>query len=236
MMRSLLLYSRSLLFLIGYCLITVIVSVSCMLFIWFLPYRYRFIFASSWCAFIIFWFRFAIGVKYEISGLENIQGTPVVALANHQSEWETFFLYKVLAPVCPILKKELLSIPFWGWALRLYHPIAIDRSRRHEAGKSILTQGVVRIKEGMSVVIFPQGTRTGPEKSFSRGGASLAIAADTAILPVAHNAGYCWPPHKFLKLPGTIKLVIGEPIPVQGRNASDLTRQVETWVRQQLES
>lgn len=236
MINTLILYIRSMLFMLGYVIATLLVSVACMLFIWFLPRRYRFVFASSWCAFIIFWFRIAVGVRYEIQGLENIKGTPVVALANHQSEWETFFLYKVLAPVCPILKKELLNIPFWGWALRLYHPIAIDRSRRHEAGKSIMTQGVVRIKEGMSVVIFPQGTRTGIEKGFSRGGATLALVAQTPILPVAHNAGACWPPHKFLKRPGVISVVIGEEIPVAGRDAAELTVQVEKWVREHQNS
>ncbi|MEX2131985.1 MAG: lysophospholipid acyltransferase family protein [Pseudohongiellaceae bacterium] len=168
--------------------------------------------------------------------MDNVKGSPVVALANHQSEWETFFLYKILSPVCPILKKELLNIPFWGWALRLYHPIAIDRSRRHKAGRSILTQGVGRIKEGMSVVIFPEGTRTavGRHKPFSRGGAKLAVAANTPILPVAHNAGGCWPPHRFLKHPGTIKLVIGPEVSVLSGDASALTDEVERWVLARL--
>lgn len=231
----LMLFCRSLLFQFGYVLATAVISIACMATIWFLPKRLRFVFASSWCSFILFWLRLTLGVRYEIRGLENIPGTPVVALANHQSEWETFLLYKVLAPVCPILKRELLSIPFWGWALRFYHPIAIDRSKPHEAGRSILTQGVERIREGMSVVIFPEGTRTpvGRHKPFSRGGAKLAVAAATPILPVAHNAGRCWPPHRFLKQRHDIRVVIGEPVPTAGADASVLTEQVEQWVRQQ---
>jgi 1-acyl-sn-glycerol-3-phosphate acyltransferase len=129
-----------------------------------------------------------------------------------------------------------MNIPFWGWAMRLQKPIAIDRSQPREAGRSLLTQGVERIKEGNSVIVFPEGTRSSPGmiRRFSRGGAKLAVAAGVPIVPIAHNAGGCWPARTFLKRPGTISVVIGEPVPSAEKDATALTTQIEHWIRQQL--
>ena len=131
--------------------------------------RYRL--ATVWCDSVLNWLRLTCGVRYEIVGLENLPSTPTVFLANHQSSWETILFYKLLYPVSPILKKELMRIPFWGWAMRLQNPIAIDRSKPREAGKSLLIQGVDRLENGISVIVFPEGTRSaaGTIKRFSRG-------------------------------------------------------------------
>ena len=227
---------RSFLFYLGYYLGTIFISLICFLVVWFIPKPNRYLFNVLWCRFILAWLRITCGVRHEVNGLENIPNRPVVVLSNHQSEWETIFLYTYLAPICPILKKELLNIPFWGWALRLQQPIAIDRSKPHEAGKSILTQGLARIQDGLSVIIFPEGTRTHVDKikKFSRGGAKLAIASEVPILPVAHNAGHCWPPHRVLKFPGVIRVYIGKSIDTTDENASDLTDSAEKWIRQQF--
>jgi 1-acyl-sn-glycerol-3-phosphate acyltransferase len=230
------LFLRSFLFYLGYYLGTILISLVCFLVVWFIPKPKRYLYNVGWCRFILAWLRITCGVKHEVIGLENIPNRPVVVLSNHQSEWETIFLYSYLAPICPILKKELLNIPFWGWALRLQQPIAIDRSKPHEAGKSILTQGLARIQDGLSVIIFPEGTRTHVDKikKFSRGGAKLAIASKVPILPVAHTAGHCWPPHRILKFPGVIRVYIGKPIETTGENASELTDLTEKWIRQQI--
>lgn len=235
-MQAFTLILRSAIFYLGYYLSVIVISLLCVSIALLFPKPRRHAFYAAWCRFILFWFSFACRVRYEISGLENIPDYPVVILANHQSEWETILLYHLLAPVCPILKKELLSIPFWGWAMRLQQPIAIDRSRRHRSGKEILTQGVDRIGKGMSVVIFPEGTRMSVdlERKFSRGGAKLAMAAKVPILPVAHNAGHCWPPRRFLKYPGVIQVIIGPLYSTNNADASQLTQQVEVWVRQHL--
>jgi 1-acyl-sn-glycerol-3-phosphate acyltransferase len=235
-MKNLILAIRSLIFFLGYFLGTIIISTVCFGVVWFIPKAKRHVFYAGWCRFVLRWLSFTCNIKYEIQGLENIPAHPVVVLCNHQSEWETIFLYRHLAPICPIVKKELLNIPFWGWALRLQQPIAIDRSKRHEAGKSILTQGLSRLKNGLPVIIFPEGTRTEVDrvKKFTRGGAKLAIAAGAPVLPVAHNAGYCWPAHQFLKYPGTISVVIGKPIESINADASELTGTVEAWIRQRI--
>lgn len=233
MFNKILLYVRSGLFYVGYALATVLVSLLLLTIFWMVPLRRRFFLYALWCRFVLFWLRFCCGIRYDVSGRENIPDHPVVVLSNHQSAWETIFLYEAFSPVCPILKKELLKIPFWGWAMRLQKPIAIDRSKPREAGKSLLTQGQSRIEEGMSVVIFPEGTRlaSGAIKKFSRGGAQLAVASHTPIIPVVHNAGHCWPTGTWLKFPGTISVVIGEPIAADGRTSNEVTAEFEAWVR-----
>jgi 1-acyl-sn-glycerol-3-phosphate acyltransferase len=230
-------YLRSLVFYAGYFIATVLTSITCMIIFWFIPLKKRFIVYSLWCRFVLFWLRLTCGVRYKLEGLENIPTHPVVVLSTHQSAWETIYLYYAVSPVCPILKKELLNIPFWGWAMRLQKPIAIDRSKPREAGRSLLTQGRQRLQEGLSVVIFPEGTRSaaGELKPFSRGGAKLAVTANTPVLPVIHNAGYCWPAHTILKKPGVIHLRFGKLIEVKDKDSTDVTNAFSDWVRDNMD-
>ena len=236
MTSAIVLFFRSLLFYLGYVPITILMSALFIVLFPITPGRRRHIFASTWCNTVLNWLRISCNIRYRIIGQENLPEQPVVILANHQSSWETMLFYKLKFPVSPVLKKELMNIPFWGWAMRLQKPIAIDRTQPREAGKSLLTQGVERIKEGNSVIVFPEGTRSssGEIRRFSRGGAKLAVAAGAPIVPIAHNAGDCWPARTFLKRPGTIRVVIGEPVPSAEKDANELTTQIEHWIRQQL--
>ncbi|MDO9476002.1 MAG: lysophospholipid acyltransferase family protein [Pseudohongiella sp.] len=224
--------ARSVLFSIGYALLTFVISVSVILVFWLLPPLKRFYLYSVWCNLVLWWLRITCGVSYRVEGLENIPAYPVVVMSNHQSAWETIFLYQLFTPACPILKKELLDIPFWGWAMRLQNPIAIDRSKPREAGRSLLTQGAQRIKQGLSILVFPEGTRAaaGTLGKFSRGGAQLAVATSTPALPVLHNAGLFWPAGTQLKTPGTILVVIGKPLHPDGKSAKELAAEFEEWV------
>lgn len=223
---------RSVLFSIGYALLTFVISVSVILVFWLLPPLKRFYLYSLWCKLVLWWLRISCGVSYRVEGLENIPAYPVVVMSNHQSAWETIFLYQLFTPACPILKKELLDIPFWGWAMRLQNPIAIDRSKPREAGRSLLTQGAQRIKQGLSILVFPEGTRAaaGTLGKFSRGGAQLAVATSTPVLPVLHNAGLFWPAGTQLKTPGTVLVVIGRPLHPDGKSAKELAAEFEEWV------
>ena len=232
-----LLVLRSLAFYVGYVTSTVVMSLLFILLFPLLGKKGRYLLASTWCNTVLSWLRICCGVRYRIIGAERIPESPAVILSNHQSSWETILFYILVYPVSPILKKELLNIPFWGWALRLQQPIAIDRSKPREAGKSLLTQGIERIKQGNSVIVFPEGTRrdVGAIRRFSRGGAKLAIAAGVPIIPVAHNAGHCWPPRQFVKRPGLVSVIIGEPIPLSEHSADSLTKQTEQWIREQVD-
>ena len=233
MLDSLFLAFRSFIFYIGFYLGTVFISAFFILLFPLLSPKRRHFSASIWCGFVLGWLQICCGVKYIVYGLENLPNTPAVILANHQSSWETILFYKLIFPVSPILKKELTKIPFWGWSMSLLKPIAIDRSKPRGAGRSVLLQGIDRIQSGNSIIVFPEGSRSnyGSVKRFSRGGAKLAIAANTSIIPIAHNAGYCWPAHQFIKRPGVVTVVIGEKMELGGRDASELTADVEGWIR-----
>ena len=233
MLDSLFLAFRSFIFYIGFYLGTVFISAFFILLFPALSPKRRHSFASIWCGFVLGWLQICCGVKYIVYGLENLPNTPAVILANHQSSWETILFYKLVFPVSPILKKELTKIPFWGWSMSLLKPIAIDRSKPRGAGRSVLLQGIDRIQSGNSIIVFPEGSRSnyGSVKRFSRGGAKLAIAANTSIIPIAHNAGYCWPAHQFIKRPGVVTVVIGEKMELGGRDANELTADVEGWIR-----
>ncbi|MFT4574221.1 MAG: 1-acyl-sn-glycerol-3-phosphate acyltransferase [Oceanicoccus sp.] len=186
---------------------------------------------------LLFVFRIVCGVKVEIIGLEHInKNRPFVLVANHQSEWETYVLQVLMAPVSTVLKKELLSVPFFGWGLRMVQPIAIDRSQRTNALKQIISQGKERLEDGRSVLIFPEGTRIAPneEQAFNKGAAMLATSANVPILPVVHNAGYVWPGKRWRKFPGSIRVVIGPIIESEGKKTSQLHDEMDAWMRTEM--
>src|SRR5690606_19875607 len=127
----------------------------------------------------MWWLGVTCGVRVRIRGQENVPPGPYVILSNHQSTWETLYFIFHFMPACAILKQELLRIPFFGWGLRMLRPIAIDRGQPRQALKAVQTQGKDRLAEGISVIVFPEGTRLDPgeERKYSSGGAELAIKA-----------------------------------------------------------
>ncbi|WP_041711631.1 lysophospholipid acyltransferase family protein [Pseudomonas sp. ATCC 13867] len=206
----------------------------------FLPFRARYLFiAQAWCKFAVWLATWMVGVRYELKGVENIPDQPCVILAKHQSTWETFFLTGYFAPLSQVLKRELLFVPFFGWAMALLKPIAINRDQPKLALKQMAKQGDERLKQGAWVLIFPEGTRvpTGQIGKFSRGGAALAVNANLPVLPIAHNAGHCWPKNGWAKYPGTIQVVIGPAMYAEGEGAraiTELNQRAESWVMQTL--
>ena len=228
---------RALLFAVGFYPITMIYAIPCLLIGPLLPFRARFVFLTGINYFYIFWLRVTCGVKTDVEGLDNLpKNQPYVALSNHQSEWETLYFQLVFRPQAVVLKKELLKIPLFGWALALLKPIALDRSQRREAMKQLLRQGSERLSDGIPILIFPQGTRVavGELGRFNKGGAMLAVKNQVPIVPVVHNAGLCWPGQSFVKYPGTVKLVIGQPVQTEGRTVDDVHTEVEAWMIEQM--
>jgi 1-acyl-sn-glycerol-3-phosphate acyltransferase len=199
----------------------------------FLSFERTYRFVNIWSAAMMWLLRHLNGVRIQVEGREHIpKGQGVVVVANHQSPWETFFLQLLISPQATILKKELLRIPFFGWGLAFLKPIAIDRSAGTKALKMIIKQGTERLAEGISVTIFPEGTRQPPGTigPFSSGGAMLATRSGADVLPVAHNSGDCWPARSWMRYPGTIRVVIGAPIPSAGKQAKALTAELEQWI------
>lgn len=229
---------RSAIFYFGYFFGILVFGLLCLPVTPLLPLRGRYRLLNLYNHFIVAWFALTCGVRYEVRGREHVPEGPVVILANHQCEWETLFLQVLKPPVCTVLKQELLSLPLFGWALRLLHPIALDRSRPSRAMKQVLTQGPLRLEEGLSVLIFPEGTRVelGQRRRYNKSGAVIACRAGVPVLPVAHNAGERWPGRHWIKSPGRLSVVVGEPISTQGRTPEEVLVEVESWIETQLET
>lgn len=230
---------RASIFYMGYGVLTVWFSLTgVLLYIcYFVPFNIRMSYIRGWNVNVVAWLRFSCGIKHKLIGAENIpKDQNVVVLSKHSSEWETFYLNIIFTPLTTILKKELLNIPFFGWGLRLIRPIAIDRSTPKAALKQIQTQGLDRLASGMSVLIFPEGTRKPyPEiGSYARSGSNLAKAAKVPVVFVAHDAGKYWPSHQFLKYPGTIQVEVSEPLNCEDLSSKQIMQQCEEWIESRI--
>jgi len=192
---------------------------------------------AAWAHFMMALARGLVGIRYRVEGRENLPPGPAVILAKHQSAWETIAFQVIFPPVCFVLKRELLRIPFFGWGLAMTSPIAIDRGAGREALKQIEIQGKTRLRDGLWVVTFPEGTRMAPgvKGNYQIGGAWLAVKAGAPVVPVAHNAGRFWSRNAFLKKPGEILVRIGPVIDVAGKKPGEVNAAVEAWIEQAMQ-
>jgi 1-acyl-sn-glycerol-3-phosphate acyltransferase len=191
---------------------------------------------SGWARSMIWWLRVTCNVRHEVSGMENLPDKPCIILSKHQSTWETFAFQAIFPTQVYVLKRELLWIPIFGWGLAMTSPIAINRASGREALKQLVSKGQARLAQGLWVVIFPEGTRMRPHQQgkYHIGGAWLACQTKTPVLPVAHNAGHCWP-KGFIKQAGVIKLHIGPAIATADLKADALNLKVEQWIEAQMQ-
>lgn len=229
---------RSLLFMIGYWVLTVVWAVLSLLVGLFLPYRWRFQFIIiAWAKMVLFWLRITCNIRIQAQGIENIPKTSCVILAKHESTLETLFLQLLLVPATTVIKRELLYLPFFGWAFALLKPISINRAEPRAALKQINKQGAAHLKQGTSVLIFPEGSRFGSGQlgEFYRSGAALAVMAKVPVLPVIHNSGSHWRAHQFIKRPGLVEFIIGPPVSTAKKTSKVVTAEVRTWMLGELQ-
>jgi len=194
--------------------------------------------------FTIVWLRLAIwgarticGVHARVRGRENLPDGPAILCPKHQSTWETFAFPTLMPrPLCYVFKRELLMIPFFGWAMARLDMIHIDRSRRTEAWNKVAEQGRLFMSTGHWVIMFPEGTRTprGSQGVYKSGATRLAIATDTPVVPIAVTSARCWPRKRFTLSPGVVDISIGAPIPSTGREPDELMREVERWIEAEM--
>ena len=227
---------RSLLFYFGYVGSGMIQGSICKVLPFFVPLKKRFAYITSWNIFVVWWLKVSCNIKLHIDGEENIPEGPCIVLSKHQSPWETMFLLPRFNPLAIILKKELLRIPFFGWGLESLDPIPIDRGSPKAALKQIMSIGVERIKDGYSVLVFPEGTRIDPGEagSYARSGSNLSIRTGAPVIFVAHNAGNSWRAHKFMKLPGSIKVKFSEPVYPEGHTSKSLMDLAKNWIETEV--
>ncbi|BAV34815.1 1-acyl-sn-glycerol-3-phosphate acyltransferase [Sulfuricaulis limicola] len=197
-----------------------------------LPYPLRYRLISQWARFQVFLLKTLCRLDYRVEGLEHLPPGAAILLSKHQSAWETIAFQQIFPAQTWVLKRELMWIPLFGWALALTRPIAIDRGAGRKAVEAVVTQGRERLQSGIWVVVFPEGTRVAPgtRKRYAMGGAILAAETGYPVVPVAHNAGSFWLRRGFLKKPGTVRVVIGPTINPRGRKAEEIIKQVEEWI------
>jgi 1-acyl-sn-glycerol-3-phosphate acyltransferase len=193
------------------------------------------------------WLRLAVtggtvilGIQNRVTGMENLPTTELgscVLLVKHQSTWETFSMVTLMPhPLAFVFKKELLYVPFFGWAMSRMDMIHIDRSQRAQAFTKVVEQGKRLMAQGVWVIMFPEGTRIprGQKGVYKSGGTRLAIETGAPVIPVAVTSAKCWPRKAFIKKPGIVDISIGKPIPSAGRQPDELMREVEAWIEAEV--
>ena len=226
---------RATLFYTGFVFIILSASIiTCCLF--FLPFTLLQRIATTGNYLVMQWLKLICNIKIKVTGIENIPRESCVILSNHQSTWEAFYMQWFFQPANFILKRELLWIPIFGWALYLMNPIAIKRSRPSSAIRYVLKEGTKRLLTGNRIIIYPEGTRVVNRQlgEFKTSGAALAKQAKVTVLPVSHNSGEHWKRDSFLQHPGTIHMQIGPAIDSDQLSVREITANARTWIADSL--
>jgi 1-acyl-sn-glycerol-3-phosphate acyltransferase len=184
--------------------------------------------------------RVLLGIEVRVSGWENLpqgQTSPAVLLVKHQSTFETFLMPTLMPhPLAYVFKRELLYVPFFGWAMGRLDMIHIDRSRRAQAFAKVVQQGRRLMDQGVWVIMFPEGTRIprGQQGTYKTGGTRLAIECGVPVIPVAVSSAKCWPRKALIKRPGVVDVSIGPAIESVGRKPEELMAEVQTWIEAEM--
>jgi 1-acyl-sn-glycerol-3-phosphate acyltransferase len=227
---------RAAIFYVGYVIATVVWGGLSVAVAWAMPMRVRFSFViGAWTRFVLWWLRVTCGIQARVEGRHHLPAEPCILLVKHQSTWETLFIQTLISPQATLIKRELLWIPFFGWAFALLKPISIDRRSGRDALKHLINEGISRLNTGVWVTLFPEGTRIpwGEHGRFHAGGAALARAAGRPVVVVAHDAGRYWPAHRFRKQPGTIEVRISPPI-APCNKTFEINRLAQVWLENQM--
>jgi 1-acyl-sn-glycerol-3-phosphate acyltransferase len=164
-------------------------------------------------------------VKVKVEGMEHLNGKgPYVFMSNHQGYYDIFVLLGHLPHQFKWLaKKELFSVPFLGWTMAAVGYISIDRGGTRDTVKA-MNEAAQKIRDGMSVVIFPEGSRSpdGLIQPFKKGGFTLAIKSKVPIVPIAISGSRDIMPKDSLTVtPGEIRMLVGHPIEIQHYSLKD---------------
>ena len=197
---------------------------------------------AGWLKVAILGAQWICGVHWRVQGMEHVptaaDGTAsVILVPKHQSTWETFAFPALMPhPLAYVFKRELLYIPFFGWAIGRLDMVHINRGRGSDAWRKVVEQGTRIMAQGTWMIMFPEGTRTprGSQGEYKSGASRLAVTTKTPLVPIAVTSARCWPRKSFLLRPGTIDISIGRPINPQGRRPDDLMPEVEAWTESEM--
>ncbi|MGI4779730.1 MAG: lysophospholipid acyltransferase family protein [Janthinobacterium lividum] len=196
--------------------------------------------AERWLGWAVGGARLILGIRTRVTGLENLpqeKRAGAVLLVKHQSTLETFLMPTLMPhPLAYVFKKELIYVPFFGWAMARLDMIHIDRRQKARAFHKVVAQGKLLLAQGIWIIMFPEGTRMprGRQGTYKTGGTRLAIDTGAPVIPIAVTSARVWPRKAFIKRPGVVDVSIGPAIPSAGRKPDELMREVEAWIESEM--
>ena len=196
--------------------------------------------ARAWLSLSVHSARPLMGISYRVTGMDHLPTDPkqgVVLLCTHQSTYETFLMPAIMPrQLAYVFKKELLKIPFFGWAIGSLDMVHIDRSQGSRAFAKVLQQGRKLLNQGTWVIMFPEGTRVGRGEvgQYKSGGARLAVSAGVPVVPIAVTSARVWPKKPFTKRPGIVDVSIGPQIPSEGKTQEELMQAAQDWIEAEM--
>jgi len=163
--------------------------------------------AQYWRNSNIAFLRMIVGVETDVQGGENIPPGPCIFAAKHQSDWDIFAILPHSKRPAFIAKKELIDIPFFGWAAQSFDTIRIDRSKGGDAIPLMLADARAALDRGCRIIIFPEGTRKAPlaPHDYRYGIVRMYEAMNVPVVPVGLNSGLYWGRQSPVLWPGTAK-------------------------------
>ncbi len=179
------------------------------------PRRAAMRFGRLWSQGVLLLLRAIVGLDYRVVGRDHIPAGSCIIAMKHQSAWDAIALPVVLDDPAPVVKKELLIVPFYGWYMARAGAIAIDRKAGAAALRPMLGKARQVAAERRPIVIYPQGTRVAPGMTapYQPGVYGLYQALSLPLIPAAVNSGLFWGRRSFWKRPGRITLEFLDPIP-----------------------
>lgn len=191
----------------------------------------------QWGLYSLWIMRRLCGLDYRIRWEGEKPEESCVFMFKHSSAFETFGSLEMFPRVTWVLKRDLIYVPFFGWTMIPLDGIAIDRGKGRKAVQQIIELGTDRLDRGISVIIYPEGTRVpvGQTRRYGKSGVLLAQASGHKLVPVAHNAGYFWARRTKHIVPGVISVVVGKPVDTAGRDPDELNAEIQAWIEANIE-
>jgi 1-acyl-sn-glycerol-3-phosphate acyltransferase len=168
-----------------------------------------------WARSNLFLLRWIVGIRTEVTGGENIPPGPAIIAGKHMSDWDIFAILPFTGRPAFLAKKELMDIPFFGWAARSFDTITIDRKRGGEGIPEMMKQSRAALDRGCRIVIYPEGTRRAPlaPPDYRQGIVRMYGALNVPVIPVALDSGLYWGRNSLVMWPGTARAHILPAIP-----------------------
>ena len=222
---------RSLVYQIAITCVTVGMGIACLPLLLLKHPTLKYAIPYRWTSIALWLQRYILHLTYDVRSHAPLASGGVIYAVKHQSAWETMALWHILDRPVFVLKKELLSIPVFGWYLAHADNIVIDRSAGKQAVAQIIDQSMKYMMQGRNIVMFPEGTRTraGAEVKYKNGIGAVYEAISPTIHPVALNSGCFWGRNRFIRRAGVIELEI-LPSVTKNLSKSDFMQALHTQI------